>query len=55
MIKDSAKSCYVTFDLKEDYKSIKLGMFVKCLDIIQDKEGVYSNFILGLVLCSIGY
>lgn len=50
MSKDGAESCYVILDSKDDWDLIEVGMTVKCLDIMRDKNGLHGNYVSGLVL-----
>jgi hypothetical protein len=50
MTKEGFESCYVTLDSKEDLDRVQVGMVVKCLNIMKDKEGYHGNYVSGLVL-----
>lgn len=44
------RECFVTFDSKEDARQVEVGMSVRCLDVMRDREGIHDRFVSGLVL-----
>ncbi|KAE9381017.1 HET-domain-containing protein [Stipitochalara longipes BDJ] len=50
MCREGFESCFVTLDSKEDLDRVDIGMVVKCLDVMRDKEGYHGNYVSGLIL-----